>query len=290
MSNSVLSSSRRNFFMKLGSALVAAPSSFSALARSGDIKVGVCAKSRDLENTVHFGFDYLEPAVAEIAEMDDAQYQAFKARVLASPIRCESCNSFIRKLRVVGDDVDNAALRTYMQNALVRCRELGTSVVVWGSGGSRNVAPGDSRDRAWQQIKEFLHLAGEIARPQHIVVAIEPLRKQESNIINTGAEALRLVREVGHPNVKMIIDYYHLREENEDPQIVWEAREEIVHIHFANPHGRLWPKETAEDSGYGPFFEQVKKINFRGGISIEGKGTFENDAAASLAFFRQELA
>lgn len=41
---------------------------------------------------------------------------------------------------------------------------------------------------------------------------------------------------------------------------------------------------------YGRFFELVKKTGFRGGISIEGKGTLEKDAAASLAFFRKELA
>jgi sugar phosphate isomerase/epimerase len=162
-------------------------------------------------------------------------------------------------------------------------------VAVWGSAGSRNVAEGYSRDRAWTQIQDFLRLAGDVARGSGIVIAIEPLRKQESNIINSGAEALRLVRAVQHPNVKMIIDYYHLREENEDPQIVWEARDEIVHFHFANPQGRRWPRDPNEDPVYGRFFELVKKIQFHGGISIEGRGTFENDATASLEFFRREL-
>ena len=42
--------------------------------------------------------------------------------------------------------------------------------------------------------------------------------------------------------------------------------------------------------GYAPFFATVKKTGFRGGLSIEGRGTFEADAVASLAFFRKELA
>jgi len=33
----------------------------------------------------------------------------------------------------------------------------------------------------------------------------------------------------------------------------------------------------------------VKKIGFRGGLSIEGRGKFETDAAGSLEFFRKEL-
>jgi D-psicose/D-tagatose/L-ribulose 3-epimerase len=258
-------------------------------ARIGNIQIGVCRPSRDLEDAVRYGFDYLEPAAAEIAEMDEGAFQKFKTGVLASPIRCQCFNSFIRKLRVVGDDVHEVELHTYIESTLERCRQLGGGIVVWGSAGSRNVEDGFSRDRAWKQIQSFLRAAGDIGRSKGTIIAIEPLRRQESNIFNTGAETLRMVREVHHPNVKMIIDYYHLREENEDPEIIWRARKEIVHFHFANPHGRVWPLETSEDPEYGKFFKMVKKIRFQGGISIEARGSFEKDAAASLAFFRQEL-
>ena len=260
-----------------------------ARARIGNVEIGVCSGSKNLDEAVKYGFDYLEPAAAEIADMEEKDFQAFKEKVLASPIRCSSFNSFVRKLRVVGDEANEKDLRAYVEGALERCRQLGGQVVVWGSAGSRNVAPGYSRERAWQQIRSFLRMAGEVAKPKGIVVAIEPLRKQESNILNTGAESWRMVRDVRHSNIKMIIDYYHLQQENEDPQIIWEARKDIVHFHFANPKGRVWPKDPAEDPGYARFFEMVKKTGFRGGISIEGRGKFEDDAQAGLAFFRKEL-
>lgn len=278
--------SRRDFLTSLGATALVAP----AAARIGKIGIGVCSGSRNLESAMKCGFDYLEPPVAEIAEMDDKAFQAFKEKVQASPLRCEAFNSFIRKLRVVGDDVREDELRAYLQTSLERCRQLGGKVVVWGSAGSRNVPSGFSRERAWQQMQSFLRMAGDVARPKGLIIAIEPLRKQESNILNTGVETLRLVREVRHPNVKMIIDYYHLRVENEDPEIVWKARKQIVHFHFANPNGRVWPKSPTEDLVYGRFFQMVKKIKYRGGISIEARGTFENDGANSLAFFHQELA
>jgi sugar phosphate isomerase/epimerase len=85
----------------------------------------------------------------------------------------------------------------------------------------------------------------------------------------------------------MIIDYYHLREENEDPQILEVAKHEIVHLHFANPKGRVWPHSLEEDDHYAAFFRTLKKINYSGGISIEGQGSFEKDGTASREFFRQ---
>lgn len=281
--------SRREFLTGLGMAAFATLAPSSSSARIGTIEIGVCAKCANLPKVARYGFDYIEPPAAEVAAMSEAAYAGFKQQVMASPIRCEYFNSFIRTLRVVGDHVDDSALRNYMELALTRCKALGANIVVWGSAGSRNVPPGFSRKRAWKQIQNFLRLADTVARPNGMIVAIEPLRTQESNIINTGAEALKLVREVNRPSIRMIIDYYHMRVMNEDPEIVWRARKDIVHFHFANPHGRLWPKSPSEDPEYGRFFALVKKIKFHGGISIEGHGNIDRDAAQSLAFFREEL-
>jgi len=253
------------------------------------LKLGVC--TNDLAGAVRYGFDYIEPSAADIAGMNEDKFREYADQVLSSPIRCEAFNSFIRRpeLVVLGNEVPNAALNDYMEACLARCRKLGASIVVWGSAGSRKVPDGFSRERARQQIAEFLGMAGDIARRYDIVIAIEPLRHQESNILNSGAESLEMVRAVKHPNVRMIIDYYHLREENENPRIVETAKNEIVHLHFANPAGRVWPRDPGEDRDYESFFRYLQNAGYKGRLSIEGKGSFEADAAQSLAFLKQAL-
>ena len=276
---------RRTFLGGLAASALCLP----AFGRVGKVAIGVC--TRDATSAVKYAFDYIEPSAADIAAMSDDQFREFSTSVLSSPIRCEAFNGLIRRpdLKVVGNDVSNTALGDYLESCLARCHSLGASVVAWGSAGSRNVPERFSRERANDQIAQFLNMAGDIARKHDVIVAIEPLRHQESNILNTGAEALEMVRKVKHPNVKMIIDYFHLREENEDPRIVETAQREIVHYHFANPHGRLWPRDLSEDDHYIAFFSYIKKTGFSGGISIEGKGSFEKDGPASAAFFRQAL-
>jgi sugar phosphate isomerase/epimerase len=262
----------------------------SAFAKTNGVDLGVCGSPDNFPKAVQWGFDYYEPNASSIASMTDQAFAAFRERVQASKIRCRSINNLIHSAKVVGPDVNLDAVSTYLDSTLERCRSLGTYVVVWGSSSSRNIPEGYSRDAAWNQIKTFLTRAGDIAKAKQMVIGIEPLRKQESNIINTGAEALRLVHEVKHPQVKMIIDYFHLATEKEDPEILRTAKEEIVHLHFANPAGRRWPKLESEDPGYQRFFEVLKQVRYQGGLSIEGSGTFEQDADASLAFFRRELA
>lgn len=279
--------SRRQFLMAVSAGGLAIP----AFADIQGIEIGVCRPAWELDNAIRYGFDYMEPPAAAVSAMSERGFRSFRANVLASPIRCECFNGFIRRqdLHVVGNDVRWDRLREYLNHTLARCRQLGGKIAVWGSARSRNVPLGYSRDKAMNQIQDFLRRAGEIASRYHIIIAVEPLRHEECNIINTGAEAFQLVHKVNHPNVKMTIDYYQLREEREDLDIIWKARKEIVHFHFANPHGRLWPKSPAEDSEYGQFFRLVKKIQYQGGISIDGRGTFARDAAASLAFFRDEI-
>jgi D-psicose/D-tagatose/L-ribulose 3-epimerase len=293
--------SRRTFFSAIGAAALSSVKAARGSAkpqgaeRKRDsakpqvLKFGVCTS--DIAGAVKYGFDYIEPAAADIAGMSEDKFRKYADEVLSSPIRCEAFNSFIRQpeLVVLGNAVPTAALKDYMEACLTRCRKLGASIVVWGSAGSRKVPDGFSRERARQQIAEFLQVAGDIARRYEIVIAIEPLRRQESNILNSGAESLEMVRTVKHPNVRMIIDYYHLREENEDPRIVETARHEIVHLHFANPMGRVWPHDLSEDSYYEPFFRYLKNVGYAGRISIEGRGSFDADAVRSLAFFRQAL-
>ncbi|HVH89479.1 MAG TPA: sugar phosphate isomerase/epimerase family protein, partial [Terriglobales bacterium] len=258
-------------------------------------RLGLCRATPTAQRcsrSTKYGFDYIEPSAADIAAMSEDDFHEFSDDVLASPLRCHSFNGLIRRpdLKVVGGQVSLSALSDYLEPCLARCGKLGASVVVWGSAGSRNVPDGYSRQRAEEQIAGFLRMAGDVARRHNLVVAIEPLRRKESNILNTGAEALKMVRTVKHSNVRMIIDYFHMREENEEPRIVEIARREIVHMHFANPHGRLWPHDLSEDDQYTTFFDYVRKTGYSGGISIEGKGSFEADGAASREFFRKALA
>lgn len=259
------------------------------LAKFGRVEIGLCGSPDNFEKAERAGFDYYEPGASTIAGMTEAQFAAFRDRVAASKIRCRSFNGLIRSGHVVGADVNLDAISNYLDTTLDRCKQLGAKIAVWGSASSRNVPDGFSRDEAWSQMRAYLKRAGEIAKSKQIVIAIEPLRKQESNIINTGAEALKLLTEVNHPNVQMIIDYYHLRIEQEDPEIVRRAREHIVHMHFANPTGRKWPKSVDEDPEYRRFFKILKEVKYEGGLSIEGNGSIDEDAAAGMAFFRDLL-
>jgi D-psicose/D-tagatose/L-ribulose 3-epimerase len=155
-----------------------------------------------------------------------------------------------------------------------------------GSPKSRNVPEGYPMNNAWSQLVELLRTIDPLVRAKGITIVIEPLCKLESNIINTAAEGLQLVKAVDRENIKMLVDYYHLVMEKEDPEIISDAGSYIKHIHFANPAGRVYPIE-AED-GYIRFMDLLKRIGYEGRISVEAyTKDFCHDAKRSVKILRQ---
>jgi D-psicose/D-tagatose/L-ribulose 3-epimerase len=68
----------------------------------------------------------------------------------------------------------------------------------------------------WQWAAEGLRTVAEHAEEAQITLAIEPLNRFETHVLNTAADAVRLVDEVGHPRLKVQLDTFHANIEEKD--------------------------------------------------------------------------
>jgi sugar phosphate isomerase/epimerase len=237
------------------------------------VKVGYCTSVKNLEAAKGAGFDYVEVSATEVAGLGDADFDAALAKSQAIGMPTPAANLFVpQTIKVVGPDVNVAQQTAHVKKVMSRLSKLGVQVLVFGSGGARRVPDGFAKDEAWKQLVDFSRRAAEEAKAVGITVAIEPLRQQETNIINTAAEGLRLVQDVNHPNFQLMIDFYHLASEKEDPAIVITAKDHLRHLHVANPNGRVFPQKW-EEFDYAPFFANLKAIGYDKRISMEGATT-----------------
>ena len=84
---------------------------------------------------------------------------------------------------------------------------------------------------------------------------------------------------------RIIVDFYHLAFENENPDVILEARDMIVHLQIADPRERTFPTSDAGEPRYAAFFKNLRTIGYQGRISIEANSErLEQDARAALAF------
>ncbi|MGB3967645.1 MAG: sugar phosphate isomerase/epimerase family protein [Planctomycetota bacterium] len=239
------------------------------------------------------GFDYLEPALSRLAALPAEELAAARERVQAGGIPVETMNWFLpgTAIKVTGPTVDDAVVRAYVERALGIAASFGARVIVFGSPGARSFPDGFPRDRAWQQLVAFLRTCASVIAANHyeLVIGIEALRRQETNLVNRFGEALALAREVDRPQVRVICDFYHLCCENEDPDVVRAAGDLLVHVQVADPVARRFPVagDAERDGRYAAFVQALRAIGYRGRISIEAvSGDVRGDAAQSLAFLR----
>jgi sugar phosphate isomerase/epimerase len=190
-------------------------------------------------------------------------------------------------IKLTGPQIDREQQMSYVKKAFARVSRLGVQLIVFGSGGARQVPDGFSKQEAFQQLVEFCKRIAPEAKARNITIAIEPLRRQECNIINTAAEGLELVKAANHPNIQLMIDFYHLAIEKEDPAIIIKAKDHLRHLHMANPEGRVFPLKW-EEYNYGPFFEHLRKVGYDKRISIEARTTdFPKEAPPAIALLRR---
>lgn len=236
------------------------------------------------------GFDYAEVRIRDFMKYPDAVFAQFAASSRSNGLPLTTGNLFLPpELKVVGPGVKMNAVTNYFIKALDRCHALGVTKIVWGSGESRRAPEGYSREQAFDQLVALAKFLAPEAKKRGIVVVVEPVRKAESNTINTAAEGLRWVEAVNHPNFELLVDIFHLTEENEDAAILVKAGAHLQHIHMANPKGRVFPL-SAEEFDYAPFFGALKKIGYHGTITIEAKTEkLSDEGPKAIKFLRAAL-
>jgi D-psicose/D-tagatose/L-ribulose 3-epimerase len=261
----------------------------AAAAKGPAMTIGLA--SDDMEKAKRVGFDYVELGVKNFVKLSDDEFKAFQEKHKALGIPTPVGNNFIPvEIKVVGPEIDKAKQDEYVKKAFDRSKQLGLKIIVFGSGGARKVPDGFAKEEAYKQLVEFAKRIAPEAKKRGIVVAVEPLQSKETNIINTAAEGLKWVNDVKHPSFQLMVDFYHLSLEKEDPEILVTGKKAIKHIHIANPNKRAFPM-SAEEFDYSVFFEKLKAIKYRGGISVEGRTSdYDNEAPKALAFLRGAVA
>jgi sugar phosphate isomerase/epimerase len=255
------------------------------------MKIGVCTSVENAGLVRDAGFAFLEENIQNLLvpeQPDDAFAPKLKAvRNAGLPVPVANC--FLPgALKCVGPDVDEKRLDAYATSAFRRAHEAGISLLVFGSGGARNIPDGFSHEKAREQFVAYVRRIAPIAEAQNVIILVECLNRKECNFLNALTEGAAVVEEVNHPHVRLLADIYHMSVENESPSEIIKHGHLIQHIHVAEKEGRQAPGTSGED--FGPFLSAIKEINYRGDLSFEcGWKNLSEQAAGSLKSFREQV-
>ena len=98
-------------------------------------------------------------------------------------------------------------------------------------------------------------------------VAMEVLNRYESHMLNTAAQAVRFVQQVGAPNVGVLLDAYHMNIEEGDPAgAIMEAGRRLFVFHAADSN------RQAVGRGHTNFLallRALRRVGFDGDVIVE---------------------
>ncbi len=157
----------------------------------------------------------------------------------------------------------------YFQKSIDVAVELEIPMVLVTAGwGYRN----ESSEEALKRSKASLDILSNYAEKEGIVLALEPLQKVESNIVNTLPDLKGLLEDISSPYLKGMVDTIPMAVEGETLGSYLEQLE-LAHIHFIDgkPAGHLaWgdgnlPLET--------YIQTLSDYNYKGALTLEFTST-----------------
>jgi sugar phosphate isomerase/epimerase len=253
-------------------------------------KIGVCGSHRTighLAGQIDFVEEHVQRLLVPLA--DQTAFQESAAGITETSIPVSAANSFLPgDLRSTGPEMSVDRVVAYAETAFRRAAEVGIRIIVYGSGGSRQIPEGFSRARAEEQFVEILGALGPLAGRHGILLVVEPLASGDCNFINSLAEGAKAVRACNHESVALLADFYHMARDDEAPDQIAVYGDLIRHVHAAELENRAAPGTRGDD--FRPYLRALRKAGYGGAISLECRWTDPvSEAVSGVAALRAQI-
>jgi sugar phosphate isomerase/epimerase len=155
----------------------------------------------------------------------------------------------------------------YLKELVGCCADLGGKVMVFGSPKQRNVlpelSPEQARDLAVKTFREVLPAT----EGEDVTICLEPLTSAETDFVNTAAEAVEIIDEIAHPNLRLHLDVKAMCAESEPiPAIIKGYAPYMRHFHVNDPNLR---GPGFGELDFAPIMAALKEVGYDGYVSVE---------------------
>lgn len=239
-----------------------------------------------LENIAALGFSAVELPVEDPALIDTA---VLRPVLKDLGLRPHVCGVF-----GAGRDLTNpdpavrAHTRAYLSECFRMAEDLDAGFVcgpMYTQVGKARLLPDDERKREWDLAVSELRTVCKDAAVHGATIAIEPLNRFETDMINTTADAVRMIRDIDHPAAGIMIDSFHMTiEESDIGAAIRAAGKHITHVQVSENH------RGVTGTGLTPwtdFRDALRDIGYSGSIVIESFTPENRDLAAAVCIWRR---
>jgi D-psicose/D-tagatose/L-ribulose 3-epimerase len=239
-----------------------------------------------LDKSKKMGFETFEFGLEDPSHVDPAK---LKERAQANGLRLVICGAFGPDRDLTHEDasVRNNSL-DYITKTLEICAKSGCPVMAgpsYSAVGKRRHVTGEQKKIEWDLAVKGLKEAAKRAANLGIKLAVEPLNRFETDLINTSEQCEKLINDIGEKNVGFHLDTFHMNiEEKNSGDAIRRSKGRLFHFHACeNDRG-------APGSGGNIDWDNVaaalKEIGYDGDAVIESFTPKTKSIAAAAAIWR----
>lgn len=230
------------------------------------------------------GFDVVEIAVEDPALID---VKKVKEALNQYGLQTVICGAFgnSRDLTNESKDVQQNGL-SYIEACLDMCAELGVSFFagpMYSAVGKARMLKPEQRKAEWDLAVHNLQKVCDMAGSRGLKIALEPLNRFESDLVNTANDVMRMVKDINHPAANVILDSFHMSiEERDVEQAIKSVGDKLIHVQVSeNYRGAPGSGQTPWDA----YKRGLEAINYKGIVSIESFTTDNVELAGAVCFW-----
>jgi D-psicose/D-tagatose/L-ribulose 3-epimerase len=230
------------------------------------------------------GFDVVELAVEDPALIDiKAVREGLRKYNLAAIV----CGAFGPSRDLTHEDPSvHRNCFSYIETCLEFCLELGTPFFggpMYSAVGKARMLPPDARKSEWDLAVKNLGVVCEMASRRGLQIALEPLNRFESDLVNTVDDVRRLIRDIDHPAAKIMVDGFHMSiEERDVEQAIIAAGKDLIHVQVSeNYRGTPGTGQTRWDA----YRRGLESIAYSGTVTIESFTPENKELAGAVCFW-----
>ena len=214
------------------------------------------------------GYDKVEIAVEDPALIDTA---VVKAALAENNLEAIICGAFGPTRDLTNEDSTiHENCFTYIQSCFDICFDLGAAFLagpMYSAVGKARLVSPEQKQVEWNRAVTNLRKVCDMAQERGLYIALEPLNRFESDLINTAADVAQLIKDINHPAAKIALDGFHMNIEEPDiEQAIITAGDNLIHVQVSeNYRGTPGTGQTRWDA----YRRGLEKINYSGTVSIE---------------------
>jgi D-psicose/D-tagatose/L-ribulose 3-epimerase len=174
----------------------------------------------------------------------------------------------------------------YIKACFDLCNHLGASFLagpMYSAVGKARMIPEMQRKQEWELAVKNLRIVCKMAGERNLEIALEPLNRFESDLVNTAADVIRLLDDIAHPAAKIMLDGFHMNiEERDVEQAIISTGEKLIHFQVSeNYRGTPGTGQTRWDA----YKRGLEAINYSGVVSIESFTPENKELAGAVCFW-----